>query len=56
VLRLIDNEDSNSSEERNRRVVMAIKESSVDNVTSYSEVTRLNTSVEGNSSKRLKGE
>jgi hypothetical protein len=54
VLRLTDNED-NSSDERNPRVVMAIKESSVDKVTSYSEVTRLNALVEGNSSKQLKG-
>jgi hypothetical protein len=51
VLRLTDNEDSNSSD----GTLMAIKEGSVDKVTSYSEDTRLNASVEGNRSKQLKG-
>jgi hypothetical protein len=55
VLRFTDNKDSNSSDERNPRLVRAIKESSVDKVTSNSEVTRLNASVEGNSSEQLKG-
>jgi len=51
VLRLTDNEDSNSSDERNPRVGLAIKEDSVDKVTSYSKVARRKAPVEGNGSK-----
>jgi len=48
VLGLTDNEDSNSSDERNPRVGLAITELSVDKVTSYSEVARGKAPVEGN--------
>jgi len=51
VLGLTDNEDSNSSDERNPRVGLAITELSVDKVTSYSEVARRKAPVEGNRSK-----
>jgi hypothetical protein len=42
VLKLIDNGNNDSSDGGNPRIVLAIEESSVDKVTSYSEVVRRN--------------
>jgi hypothetical protein len=54
VLKLIDSEEKYLCDGRNPRIMLAIKENSVEKVASYSEVAKRNVSVCGNGCKQLK--